>query len=475
MRNGKPKGKVPRPEGRRNLSAVAEAAGIPKVYRVTKYEKGDGLDRMWVEKREVGDRTCPCCGAEGHVNGHYRRRIWHLPFRGGAQLALMLDQVRLRCPKCGKCWSDGHEGLVSDVSAHMTANLVESIKLGLMLRKSVKECTAEYGPSRHLVNKVVEAAFVDWQYMPTTLCIDEFKADTDAGKMAVGIYDGDLGRIIEVLPDMDPGTIDWFFDRFTEDERSQVKYFTCDMSPEMVAVQRRWLPGAKLCIDRFHVLKLANKALSDVRRRVQTDESIDPALRRELKGSWRLLVTGKERLEAIDDEYAMEMSERRSRVQGALGLTDEEMNEIPSLRVREPRAKKLERLLALSDELHVAYELSHCLRAIHLAGKAGWWDGMPGELEVWRGHCRRSGIPEMVTCSKTVNRNKEGILNSYRYGKTNAVAEGVNNSIKVTKRRGYGIRRFSAFRRRVLIALGLGRAEVVRLTIRDVSADKGAE
>ena len=48
-------------------------------------------------------------------------------------------------------------------------------------------------------------------------------------------------------------------------------------------------------------------------------------------------------------------------------------------------------------------------------------------------------------------------------------------SIKVTKRRGYGIRKFSAFRRRVLIALGLGHAEVVRLTLRDVSKDEGAE
>ncbi len=110
------------------------------------------------------------------------------------------------------------------------------------------------------------------------------------------------------------------------------------MSPEMVAVQRRWFPKAKLCIDRFHVVKLANKALSDVRRHIQADESMDPALRKEIKGSWRLLSMGKERLKALDDEYAMEMSERRSRVQAALGLTDEETVEIPRLRVREPRA-----------------------------------------------------------------------------------------------------------------------------------------
>lgn len=468
MRDGTPKRRAPRPTGRRNLSAVAEAAGMPAEYRVTKYEKGDCCERLWVERREVRDRKCPRCGHDGRVNGHYRRRVWHLPFRGGAQLALMLDQVRLRCPRCGKCWSDGHDGLVSDVSRHMTAALADTIHDGLMLRKSVKECTAEYGPSRHLVNKVVESALVDWQYMPHTLCIDEFKADTDAGRMAVGIYDGDAGRIIEVLPDMRRETIDWFFDRFTEEERSQVAFFCSDMSPEMVAVQQRWFPRAMLCIDRFHVVKLAGRALSDVRRRVEADKTIDPALRRELRGSWRLLVMGREKLLTLDDEYAMEMSERRSRVQRALSLTDEEMNEIPRLRVREPKADRLERLLSASGELRVSYALYQDLRLIHQAGKVGWWDGMPKELETWRGLCRRSGIPEMAALAATVNRNKEDILNSYRHERTNAVAEGINNSIKVTKRRGYGIRRFSAFRRRILIAMGLGRAEVIRLTIRDL-------
>ena len=41
--------------------------------------------------------------------------------------------------------------------------------------------------------------------------------------------------------------------------------------------------------------------------------------------------------------------------------------------------------------------------------------------------------------------------------------------------RGYGIRKFSAFRRRVLIALGLGHAEVVRPALRDAGKDEGAE
>lgn len=460
-----------RPEGRRNLSTLREAAGLPEGYRVTRYQPGEGCDRMWVEKVGEPDRACPRCGAKGHLNGHYRRRVWHVPFRGGAQLCLLLDQARLRCPVCGRCWSDGHEGLVSEISRHMTGAVVEGIKLDLMARRSVKGCSQTWGPSRHLVNKVVEAAFVDWQYMPATLCIDELKADTDAGKMAIGIYDGDAGNIIELLPDMRRQTVDWFFDGFSAEERARVRYFCCDMSAEMIAVQRRWFPHAKLCLDRFHVTKLANEALRDVRRRVEADEAVPAELRRELKGSWKLLAMGREKLRAADDRYAMDMAEKRARLQLALDLADKELDSFPGMRVHESGASRLGRLLSLSDELRVAHALCHDLNAIQRAGSSGWWDGMPKELERWRSFCRQSGVPEMARLQRTVRRNEEGILNSYRYGKTNAVAEGINNSIKLTKRKGYGIRRFEAFRRRVLLALGLGRVEVLRLSIRDVSGE----
>lgn len=49
---------------------------------------------------------------------------------------------------------------------------------------------------------------------------------------------------------------------------------------------------------------------------------------------------------------------------------------------------------------------------------------------------------EMERLAATTNRNKDGILNSYRYGRANAVAEGTDNSIMITKHRGYGIMKF---------------------------------
>lgn len=460
---------------RRNLSAVRDAIGLPESYIVTKYAKGDVCDRAWVELRQAADTDlfCKRCGCKGHRNGNYRSRVWHSPARGGAQLCLFLKQVRMRCPECGKCWSQSHGGLLSDVSSHMTKDVAEGIKMDLMLKKSVKQVSIIWGPSRHLVNKVLEEVFVDWQYMPRTLCIDEFKADTDAGKMAIGIYDGDRGRIVEVLPNMKRETVDWFFDGFSPRERARVQFFCCDMSSQMISIQKRWFPKAKLCIDRFHVIKLANEALADVRKRVQADENVPEELRKELKSDWKTLVMGRDRLKAIDDEYAMEMAEKRAKYEQYFRIDEEDLNDFPHLKVREPLAMKLERMLSASEELRVAYRLAHSLRVIHRFGKDHWWDGMPNELVKWRSYARQSKIPEFVTCAETLHDNNDGILNSYRYNKTNAVAEGINTTIKLTKRQGYGIRRFSAFRRRVLIALGLGRVEVLRLTLRDVKPDKG--
>lgn len=107
------------------------------------------------------------------------------------------------------------------------------------------------------------------------------------------------------------------------------------------------------------------------------------------------------------------------------------------------------------------------------AGREAWWDGMPAELAEWCRYPIASHVPEVEACVRTTRRNREGILNGYRYGRTSAVAEGVDYSIKVTKRRGYGIRRFEAFRRRILLAMGLGRVEVLRPAMRGGGKKEG--
>jgi transposase len=65
----------------------------------------------------------------------------------------------------------------------------------------------------------------------------------------------------------------------------------------------------------------------------------------------------------------------------------------------------------------------------------------------------QSGIPEFKTVAKTFRGHREGILNGYRYGKTNALAEGLNNTIKLIKKTSYGLPTFARMRRRRLFTL----------------------
>ena len=67
---------------------------------------------------------------------------------------------------------------------------------------------------------------------------------------------------------------------------------------------------------------------------------------------------------------------------------------------------------------------------------------------------RNSPYESVRHCVNTVRHNKGYILNAFRYSKTNAVCEGVNNKIEVLKKNGYGAHKFDNFRKRILFAYG---------------------
>lgn len=106
--------------------------------------------------------------------------------------------------------------------------------------------------------------------------------------------------------------------------------------------------------------------------------------------------------------------------------------------------------LEADPDLECAYELMRLFRD---------WSDMPwcadkrGSLARWISLAQRSGVFEMDRAAKTLKRNREGMLNGYKFNKTNAT-EGLDNSIKVMKRMSYGFKTFKRMRRRCLLSLG---------------------
>ena len=67
-----------------------------------------------------------------HTYARNTHRKERLPPPGADQaLALKMKVTRLRCQKCGRCWSDVPV-IVSDVSPHVTADLADAMAHGLM-------------------------------------------------------------------------------------------------------------------------------------------------------------------------------------------------------------------------------------------------------------------------------------------------------------------------------------------------------
>lgn len=178
------------------------------------------------------------------------------------------------------------------------------------------------------------------------------------------------------------------------------------------------LPEAVLVADPFHVVKLANTRLDDVRRRTQQDtlghrgHRDDPLYR-----SRKLLTIGHERL-------------------------DDKAN------------AKLENLLEAGDphgEVRMARHAKETLRGLYDQPA----EGAPGYLdELVESLLEPAMSPELRQLGRTLRTWRHEICAWHQAQVSNGPTEATNNLIKVIKRIGFGFRRFRNYRLRVLLYAG---------------------
>ncbi len=172
--------------------------------------------------------------------------------------------------------------------------------------------------------------------------------------------------------------------------RAKITSVATDMSGGYIAAVMEHLPQAALVFDRFHVVKLMNEKLTDLRREMY-HELTDKQHRKMLKGTRYLLMMNPENLKqnAKVDEQA-----------------------------------QLHEALQLNESLSVAYYLKEDLRQ--------FWNqkskpAAEKSLEAW---CRRadaSSIRQMRVMAKTLRGHRTGLLNGYDHPISTGPLEGINN------------------------------------------------
>jgi transposase len=218
-------------------------------------------------------------------------------------------------------------------------------------------------------------------------------------------------------PGKDAETLAGFFDELPDGRAEAIEAVSMDMGPAYAKTVRDKAPGAVICYDPFHVVKLGTDALDSVRREVwQSARRLpDKKIARKYKGArWPLL-------------------------KNPDNLTEEQ-------------AKTLARLRKDGGALWRAYQLKEALRAV-FAGDLDTTEVLE-LLQRWCSRAQRSRIPQFVKAAGTIRRNRAGIAAAVEHGLANARHEGLNNKIRTMTRRAYGFHSAAAALALIMLTCG---------------------
>lgn len=222
------------------------------------------------------------------------------------------------------------------------------------------------------------------------------------------------GHVIDVLPDRKQATVVEFLRKMPVKARKRVVFVSIDMWDGYFNAAQQVLPHTLIVIDRFHVMKNLNDAITRARRRVQ--RNLPKAEKDKYKGYRWLLVKNEE------------------------NMTDDELSKLSKMLNECPELKSL-------YDLRVEFQtIFNRTRITQVADK---------KLRTWEKKVSKLDDKDMDIFLNLLSNWREWILNYFVSKKvTNAFVEGMNNKIKLIKRTGYGYRSKVNFRKKVLVECG---------------------
>jgi transposase len=203
--------------------------------------------------------------------------------------------------------------------------------------------------------------------------------------------------------------------RFTEDFEAHngkvdnIKNVSCDMSPAFIKGVKEYLPKAQITFDKFHILKIINEAVNNVRKQeVNTNKLLIGTKYIWLKNYKNLTVKQKETLASLT------MSKMKSKTMRAYNI----------------RQSFQDIYQATSQEEFVTY------------------------LNKWYFWATHSKLEPMIKAAKTVKRHWDGVVRWYESKINNGILEGLNSVIQAAKSKARGYKTFRNYKIIVYLLTG---------------------
>lgn len=170
------------------------------------------------------------------------------------------------------------------------------------------------------------------------------------------------------------------------------------MSKSYQAGRERYFPESEVVFDRFHIKKLLNELLDKVRKReVKTNNKLISTKYLWLKNEENLTENQQKQMKELYNEMSIDTVKAYHQKQFFDSIWNASSNKVESL------------------------------------------------LEFWIKEVEQSAIKEMLRFVKSLKNNWNGIVNAMKTKITNAVSEGINSTIQLSKFRARGFRNLDNF------------------------------
>jgi transposase len=382
---------------------------------------------LWLFAESTADLMgCSGCGSRATGHGRARTLVRDLAV-SGRPTVLCVAKRRWRCvePDCEvNTWTEQVPGIASRavLTERARRRIAEMVNQD---GDSIAAAAASFGVGWHTANQAVVDYTDPHVEDPGRLVgveaigVDEKRflnaGPTSRTRYTTQIIDLDRHRVLDVLEGRSRDVVgDWLQERGT-DWCANIRLATLDPSAGYRRALEDHLPAATLVVDHWHVVRLANRAIDQVRRRVQNQtlghrgHKSDPLYRIR-----RVLLTGYERLTDTRFEWMCSML--------AVGDPDGEVG--ASFVAKE----LLREVFSATDEAHARRRMI-----------------------TFYVFCADAGIPELTRLAHTISRWSALIFAYHRTGRaSNGRTENAHMLIEKTRRQAHGFRNLNNYRRRII-------------------------
>jgi len=404
-------------------SLISIPLDIPDV-RVRQTELNKDGELILTVERTLTNTTCRRCGRT--ITAPHGldepRLLRHLPILGRV-VYIRIRPKRFRCP-----FGDDHPTTTQTLDWYdpnaLHTKAYERHLIVQLINSTLTDVTEKEDVSSDALRGILDrwiATTVDWAALPpfATLGIDEIaltKGQRDFVAVISARSISGTVHILAVLPERLKATVVAWLATIPRAVRAGITTVCTDMWEGYTTAVEEVLPDATIVIDRFHVARYYRAAVDGLRK--QEVRRLKHALPKE----------------AADDlKHTLWPFRKRSADLDAAAQA------------------RLETLLAYSPALRQAYTLREQLTTIFDSARSKK-EGLR-RIGFWRRRVEKSGLKCFAGFLKLLDSWLDRIANYFINHHTSSVVEGLNNKLKVLKRRSYGLRNIARFFQRLTLDL----------------------